>query len=53
MKICLCAVGILLGLLVPSRHKPKVAILAGIAFVATYIPLMADFLPYLLEPKEE
>ena len=53
VKICLCAVGILLGLLVPSRHKPKVAILAGIAFVATYIPLMADFLPYLLEPKEE
>ena len=53
VKICLCAVGILLGLLVSSRHKPKVAILAGIAFVATYIPLMADFLPYLLESKEE
>ena len=53
VKLCLCAVGILLGLLVPSRHKPKVAILAGIAFVATYIPLMADFIPYLLESKEE
>ena len=23
VKICLCAVGILLGLLVPSRHSPK------------------------------
>ena len=53
VKICLCAVGILLGLLVPSRHKPKVAILAGIAFVATYIPLRADYPPHRREPNQQ
>ena len=53
VKVCLCAMGILLGILVPTRHKPKAALLAGIAFVATYISLMADFLPYLLNSEEE
>jgi len=46
MKFCLCAIGVLLGLMVPGKHK-KTAAAAGLGvFLTTYIPLMADFLTF-------
>jgi len=40
-KICLCAIGILVGLNVPSGKKKSVVIISVIAFLGTYVVLMA------------
>jgi len=56
LKFCLCAIGVLLGILVPGKHKKTAAAAAGGVFLATYIPLMADFLSFAWEffrPKEQ
>ena len=43
VKFCLCATGLIWGLLVPEKYR-RVAFSSAIAlFIATYIPLMADF----------
>ena len=49
LKICLCALGVLLGLAVPGRRKRAAAWAAALVFAATYVPSMAKFLPYLLK----
>ena len=46
LKFCLCAIGVLLGLSVPGKHKKCAAAGAIGVFLATYIPLMADFLTF-------
>ena len=43
IKICLCAVGILLGMQIPPKHRKAAALGAGVVFVATYLPLMGCF----------
>lgn len=43
LKLCLMALGLLLGLCVPARHKKKAAAVGGAMFALTYIPLMTDF----------
>lgn len=48
LKICLIALGVLLGIAVPARKKKATAWAASLVFVAAYVPLMAKFLPYLL-----
>ena len=48
LKICLCALGVLVGLAMPARHKRAAAWTASAIFAASYIPLMANFLPYLI-----
>jgi len=56
LKFCLCAIGVLLGLLVPGKHKKTAAIASGGVFLATYIPLMADFLGFAVDffrPEEK
>lgn len=47
LKICLCAAGIVIGLTAPKRWRKGLLILASAAFVVTYIPLMAKFIPAL------
>ena len=49
LKFCLCAIGVLLGLSVPGKHKKCAAAGAFGVFLATYIPLMADFLTFAWE----
>ena len=49
LKICLCALGVLLGLAVPGRKKRPAAWAAALVFAAAYVPLMAKLFPYLLE----
>lgn len=54
LKFCLCSIGILLGTMVPEKHKKTAAAGALGVFLATYIPLMADFLTFAtdyLRPK--
>ena len=49
LKFCLCSIGILLGVLVPVKHKKTVAAGAFGVFLATYIPLMTDFLTFAVD----
>ena len=54
LKFCLAAMGVLLGLAVPARKKRPAVWAAALVFAATYVPLMAKFLPFLLgEPAGE
>ncbi len=40
MKFCLISLGVMLGMCVGKRHKRKVFAVAGLVFLATYVPLM-------------
>lgn len=51
LKVCLLALGMLMGLAVPARKKKVSAWAASLVFVAAYVPLMAKFLPCLLDEK--
>ena len=46
LKFCLISLGMLLGLSVSGKGKKAVKGLALLAFLATYIPLMADFINF-------
>ncbi len=48
LKVCLCALGVLIGLAMPWRKKRTAAWAASLVFVAAYVPLMSKFLPFLL-----
>ena len=49
LKFCLCAIGVLLGLSVPGKHKKCATAGAFGIFLATYLPLMADFLTFAMD----
>ena len=56
LKFCLCAIGILLGLSVPGKHKKTTGGFALGVFLATYFSLMTDFLTFAADyfrPVEE
>lgn len=40
LKFCLGSLGMLLGLLIPGKHKKTAAAAAGTVFCLTYVPLM-------------
>lgn len=46
LKFCLGSLGMLLGLLIPGKHKKTAAAAAGTVFCLTYVSLMADFLSF-------
>lgn len=52
LKICLCSLGVLVGLGASKRHKRPAALLAGGLFVGTYIPLMGKLFKVLLKTEE-
>lgn len=39
-KFCLCAMGVLIGLYIPQKHKKTAEKAAFSVFVLTYLPLM-------------
>ncbi len=47
VKLCLCSMGVLLGLATGKKARKWVALVAVVTFLATYIPLILDFLPHL------
>ena len=44
LKLCLCSMGVVLGLLAPRQQRRPLLWTAGVLFFATYIPLMVRFL---------
>lgn len=52
LKICLTALGVLIGLGGSTRHKKRMSLLAGFAFVGAWIPLMAKFFRVILTAEE-
>lgn len=48
LKVCLCSMGVLIGLSLPARKKRAAAWAASVVLAATYVPLMGRFLPFLL-----
>lgn len=53
IKICLCALGVMLGLSVPKKKWKPVFASAAVAYVVTYVAIMAKFLPMLKEHLEK
>ena len=48
-KICLCAMGILIGLMISNTMKKPVAIISGITFLGTYVVLMTKVFKVIKE----
>lgn len=56
LKICLCALGVLIGITVPRKKKIQTSVMAGGVFVATCLPLLNKFLDIsdeLVDKEEE
>ncbi len=52
IKFCLCAIGIIIGVLLPKTVTKPALIIAGAVFVITYIPLMVKFIKVIVCEKE-
>ncbi len=52
IKFCLFSMGLLLGQLVPEKHKKTCIIAAAFVFILTYIPLMAKYFTILFQHDE-
>ena len=52
LKFCLFGMGLLVGALLPKKQSRVTAGVGAALFTATYIPLMAKFLPFLLNREE-
>ncbi len=48
-KICLCSMGILIGLKISENKKKPIAIISSIAFLGTYALLMTKMLKIVKE----
>lgn len=44
LKCCLCAIGVMIGVAIPKKHKETAVGIAAGVFTVTYIPLMGKFL---------
>ena len=51
IKFCLCAIGIIIGVLLPKTVMKPALIIAGMVFVITYIPLMVKFIKLIFREK--
>ena len=52
VKLCLGALGVLIGLSVSPRCRRGAGILAGLVFVPTYVMLLSRFLPFLRNSED-
>ena len=43
LKLCLCAMGVIIGTFAPAGKKRIIQAGAGLIFVVTYVPLMIRF----------
>lgn len=53
IKLCVGAIGVLVGLGAAKKHKRTAGLLAGVLFVATYIPLMGKLIRVLVDSEED
>ena len=53
VKLCLCAIGVMIELAVPKKKKKMPLLIAAIVFIATYIPLMTKFLRIVFRKEDD
>ena len=53
VKFCLCAIGVIIGVLLPESIRTYALIIAGMVFLITYIPLMVDFIKVILRESKK
>ena len=53
VKLCLCAIGVMIGLAIPKKKKKMPLLIAAIVFIATYIPLMTKFLRIVFRREDD
>lgn len=54
LKFCLAAIGVIIGLSVPKKHRKPALYTAAAVFAVTYVPLMDKFFRIVLgKPEEE
>lgn len=53
IKLCLCAIGIMLGIAVPKNNKKPVFFAAAVMFISTFIPSMLKFSRIIKEDNAE
>lgn len=51
LKVCLLALGMMLGIALPIRDKRSWVLALVVIFLGSYIPLMADFIPYFFKDE--
>ena len=51
VKLCLCAIGVIIGILVPASLKFPALLIALLVFIATYIPLTIGFFKVIKRKK--
>ena len=44
VKFCLCAIGVMIGINIPKKHRRAAACAAAGVFAVTYVPLMQKVL---------
>lgn len=52
LKLCVGALGVLVGLGAAKRHKRSAGLLAGLLFSATCVPLVGKFFLILVDTEE-
>ncbi len=53
LKLCLAAMGVMVGLQVPPRRRKSVLAGAAVVFCLTYVPLMTGFLSAIAGMRAE
>ncbi|CUX16736.1 MULTISPECIES: hypothetical protein [Clostridia] len=51
LKICLCAVGIMVGLSIPEKKRKWPLMAAGFVFIFSYILIMAKFVKICMDER--
>ncbi|GLB32611.1 hypothetical protein LAD12857_45340 [Lacrimispora amygdalina] len=51
LKICLCAVGMIIGLSIPEKKRKWPLAAAGFVFMFSYVLLMAEFLKIYMDER--
>ncbi len=52
IKFCLCAIGVMIGVLLPTTVMKPALIIAGAVFIMTYIPIMIKFIKIIVYKKD-
>ena len=52
LKLCLCAIGVLIGITIAPKHKKTVMAVAAVVFGFTYVPLMKKFIKIIIDENK-
>lgn len=52
LKLCLCAIGVLMGMSIAPKYKKKVMAAAAVVFGLTYVPLMKKFIGIIIDENK-